>query len=286
MHREKERREEKRREDAKTNDEGDGRRRRKRQKYQPSAPSRGQSRENEQREKSHRKNCPQEERSGGEDFVVIARCFNVRRVKIVDKRFVTNEIRRKPQDEPEKSRHQAVRRRRRSLVRVFRGEESSACFAFANHPEEKTTKRHSFGRFYNHKIYDCVEMMINGESFMSINNFGSVASSTTIGSKPCMMFLGDKSRRTLYLKQLKNVFTTYFGGRVVTRINLKGIDRAIVVTALEDGKTILFRQFAIKYKKSGTRLPKVHLEEIIPRPTHHRESETTSARRGRSHARG
>ena len=27
----------------------------------------------------------------------------------------------------------------------------------------------------------------------------------------------------------------------------------------------MFRQFAIKYKKSGTRLPKVHLEEMGPR---------------------
>ena len=150
-------------------------------------------------------------------------------------------------------------------LEFFAEKSHSACFAFANHQKKKRPNAITFGRFYNHKIYDCVEMMINGESFMSINNFGSVASSTTIGSKPCMMFLGDKFETDAHLKQLKNVFTDIFRGRVVTRINLKGIDRAIVVTALEDGKTILFRQFAIKYKKSGTRLPKVHLEEMGPR---------------------
>ena len=164
-----------------------------------------------QREKSHRKNCPEEERSGGEDFVVIARCFNVRRVKIVDKRFVTNEIRRKPQDEPENPGIRPFEGGGEVSLEFF-AEKSVACFAFANHQKKKRPNAITFGRFYNHKIYDCVEMMVNGESFMSINNFGSVASSTTIGSKPCMMFLGDKFETDAHLKQLKSVFTDIFRG--------------------------------------------------------------------------
>ena len=158
-------------------------------------------------------------------------------------------------------------------IRPFEGggEVSLEFFAEKSHPlasrllitqKKKRPNAITFGRFYNHKIYDCVEMMINGESFMSINNFGSVASSTTIGSKPCMMFLGDKFETDAHLKQLKSDIHGHISRESETRINLKGIDRAIVVTALEDGKTILFRQFAIKYKKSGTRLPKVHLEEM------------------------
>ena len=35
-------------------------------------------------------------------------------------------------------------------------------------------------------------MMVNGETFVPIIKFGNAAASTTIGSKPCMMFLGDK----------------------------------------------------------------------------------------------
>ena len=150
-------------------------------------------------------------------------------------------------------------------LEFFAEKSHSATFAFANHQKKKRPHAITFGRFYNHKIYDCVEMMVNGETFVPIIKFGNAAASTTIGSKPCMMFLGDKFETDANLRQLKNVFADVFRGRVVSRINLKGIDRAIVITALEDGKTILFRQFAIKYKKSGTRLPKVHLEEMGPR---------------------
>jgi len=53
-----------------------------------------------------------------------------------------------------------------------------------------------------------------------------------------------------------------FRGRPATRINLKGVDRVIVCTALEDN--VLFRQCAIRYKKSGTRMPKVELDEMGP----------------------
>ena len=136
-------------------------------------------------------------------------------------------------------------------LEFFAEKSHSATFAFANHQKKKRPHAITFGRFYNHKIYDCVEMMVNGETFVPIIKFGNAAASTTIGSKPCMMFLGDKFETDANLRQLKNVFADVFRGRVVSRINLKGVDRAIVITALEDGKTILFRQFAIKYKKSG-----------------------------------
>ena len=59
-------------------------------------------------------------------------------------------------------------------LEFFAEKSHSACFAFANHQKKKRPNAITFGRFYNHKIYDCVEMMVNGESFMSINNFGSV----------------------------------------------------------------------------------------------------------------
>ena len=45
-------------------------------------------------------------------------------------------------------------------------------------------------------------------------------------------------------------------------MNLKGVDRVIICTALEN--KVLFRQCAIKYKKSGTRMPKVELHEMGP----------------------
>jgi len=145
----------------------------------------------------------------------------------------------------------------------FYAEKSNAStFAFASHQKKKRPNSLTLGRFYNHQLYDAVELLV--ENFEQISKFGKVASSATVGSKPCMLFLGDRFETDSTMKMLKNIITDIFRGRVVSRINLKGIDRSIVVSATDDGK-ILFRQFAIKYKKSGTRLPLVHLDEMGPR---------------------
>ena len=37
----------------------------------------------------------------------------------------------------------------------------------------------------------------------------------------------------------------------VTTINLKGLDRVVFVTYVPDTKRVLFRQYNVKYKKSG-----------------------------------
>ncbi len=46
-------------------------------------------------------------------------------------------------------------------------------------------------------------------------------------------------------------------------INLKGLDRAVVCTAVPG--RILFRQCVTRFKKSGTKVPRVELEEMGPR---------------------
>ena len=50
---------------------------------------------------------------------------------------------------------------------------------------------------------------------------------------------------------------------MVPNINLKGLDRVIIATAV--GQRVLFRQCATKFKKSGTSLPRVELSEMGPR---------------------
>ena len=116
------------------------------------------------------------------------------------------------------------------------------------------------GRFFDYHLFDMAELLVT--NYKGINAFGNVGSETVLGSKPCMVFLGDKFETDPALKLTKNILTDVFRGRPATRINLKGVDRVIVCTALEDN--VLFRQCAIRYKKSGTRMPKVELDEMGP----------------------
>lgn len=116
------------------------------------------------------------------------------------------------------------------------------------------------GRFFDYHLFDMVELMVT--DYKSIHSFGSAGNQAVLGSKPCMVFIGDRFETEPALKLAKNILLDIFRGRPATRINLKGVDRVIVCTALED--KVMFRQCAIKYKKSGTRMPKVDLQEMGP----------------------
>lgn len=60
------------------------------------------------------------------------------------------------------------------------------------------------------------------------------------------------------LVALKNILTDLFRGEVVDNVALSGLDRVIAV-AESEGKVYL-RQCAMKFKKSGTRIPLVELQ--------------------------
>jgi hypothetical protein len=128
------------------------------------------------------------------------------------------------------------------------------------------------------------------ENFKAIREFGGVASRAARGSKPCIVFLGDGFEtdavrpsplrllpagaplpRALMLTPLppqvmrlaKSLLLDFFRGRVVPNVNLKGLDRVIIATAV--GTRILLRQCATRFKKSGAALPRVELTEMGPR---------------------
>ena len=91
-----------------------------------------------------------------------------------------------------------------------------------------------------------------------------------------MVFLGDRSRRSPRCGWRKTS-QRRVPGRPATRINLKGVDRVIVCTALAD--KVMFRQCAIKYKKSGTRMPRAELQEMAQpdfKTARHQERRPTS----------
>jgi ribosome production factor 2 len=116
------------------------------------------------------------------------------------------------------------------------------------------------------------------------------------GGKPCIVFNGEPWSQNPRLGRLKSLLLDFFRGKVVEAVNLAGLDHVISLTvggglsvagAVEangssssgQGMTVHFRVYAIKLLKSGSRLPRVELQEIGPRAdlTLRREKEADAA---------
>ena len=144
-------------------------------------------------------------------------------------------------------------------LEFFAQKADAGAFVLGTH-QKKRPDCLTLGRFFDYHLFDMVELMVR--NYKSMDEFGSVGKGAVLGSKPCMVFLGDRFETEPALVMAKNILMDIFRGKPATRINLKGVDRVIICTALEDA--VMFRQCVIRYKKSGTRLPKCELEEMGP----------------------
>lgn len=137
---------------------------------------------------------------------------------------------------------------------------SAGVFAVGTH-SKKRPHNLTLGRLFDGHVYDLVELGVDG--YRPIRAFGGAAAHAALFSKPCMVFLGDAFETEPKMRQLKNVLVDFFRGRVVKALNLQGVDRVIVVADAGNGRA-LFRQCVIRYKRSGTALPKIELTEAGP----------------------
>jgi ribosome production factor 2 len=78
-----------------------------------------------------------------------------------------------------------------------------------------------------------------------------------------MVFNGDRFESDPVYKSLKNYFLDFFNGEVTSAVNLAGLEHVISVTATPEGP-IHFRSYTISFKKSGSKTPRVELEEMGP----------------------
>lgn len=134
-------------------------------------------------------------------------------------------------------------------------------FALGSH-SKKRPHNMVLGRTFDGRLYDCLELGVEG--FKSIRAFGNTGTGAGLGAKPCIVFVGEKFDSVPGLKLARSLLLDMFRGETVAAVNLAGVDRVVVATALEDAK-LLLRQYVIKLKKSGTRLPRVELREMGPR---------------------
>ncbi|KAL0921957.1 hypothetical protein M5K25_005910 [Dendrobium thyrsiflorum] len=134
-------------------------------------------------------------------------------------------------------------------------------FVFGSHSKKRPNNL-ILGRMYDHHIYDLVEVGV--ENFNPIESFKyDKKIAPRQGSKPFFAFIGENFESVDELKHLKEVLLDHFRGEIVENLNLTGVDRAFVCTAISS-TTVSFKHCAIRLKKSGTSIPRIELIEVGP----------------------
>uniref|UniRef100_A0A0E0L4G2 Ribosome production factor 2 homolog n=1 Tax=Oryza punctata TaxID=4537 RepID=A0A0E0L4G2_ORYPU len=118
------------------------------------------------------------------------------------------------------------------------------------------------GRTYDHHIYDLVEVGV--ENYKSIESYVyDKKLAPKLGSKPFFAFIGEHFESVEELKHLKEVLLDLFKGEVVENLNLAGVDRVFVCTAISP-TTVYLMHCALRLKRSGTSIPRMELVEVGP----------------------
>ncbi|CAK9178907.1 unnamed protein product [Ilex paraguariensis] len=134
-------------------------------------------------------------------------------------------------------------------------------FVFGSHSKKRPDNL-VIGRTYDHHIYDLVEVGV--ENFKSMKSFSyDKKLAPMIGSKPFFAFIGEGFDNIVELKHLKEVLLDLFRGEAVTNLNLAGLDRVYVCTAVSSNK-VFFTHCALRLKRSGTIVPRMELVEVGP----------------------
>jgi ribosome production factor 2 len=131
-------------------------------------------------------------------------------------------------------------------------------FAFGSH-NKKRPNNLILGRTYDDVVMDLVELGV--ENYKPMSSFKN--EKTSLGSKPVVHFSGEAFETQFDYGRLKNLFLDFFQGPKIDNVRLNGIESVISIVAHEG--VIRFRNYRIHLKKSGTRLPRVELEEMGPR---------------------
>ncbi|CAI8602564.1 unnamed protein product [Vicia faba] len=134
-------------------------------------------------------------------------------------------------------------------------------FLYGSHSKKRPNNL-VIGRTYDHHVYDLVEVGI--ENFKAMESFiYDKKLAPKEGTKPFMAFIGEGFETMIQLKHLKEVLIDLFRGEVVENLNLAGVDRAYICTALSPTK-VFFTHCALRLKKSGTVVPRMELVEVGP----------------------
>ncbi|XP_072018868.1 ribosome production factor 2 homolog [Amphiura filiformis] len=142
-------------------------------------------------------------------------------------------------------------------LEFFSNKNDASLFLFGSH-SKKRPHNLVMGRLFNHLILDMIELGV--DNFKSMYEFQN--KKCTMGTKPCLIFTGEMFDTELEYKRLKSLFIDFFRGPVVKNVRLAGLEHILSFSAVNG--QIHIRSYRGLLKKSGTKIPRVELEEIGP----------------------
>ncbi|OBZ85885.1 Ribosome production factor 2 [Choanephora cucurbitarum] len=141
----------------------------------------------------------------------------------------------------------------------FFSQKNDSAFVVVGTHSKKRPHNLVFTRMFNHQVLDMYEFGIENPKSMS----SIPGPKCSVGLKPLMVFNGDRFESDETYKYMKNYFLDFFNGEEASAINLAGLEHVVSLTATPDDR-ILFRTYLIEMKKSGSKTPRVELEEMGP----------------------
>lgn len=145
-------------------------------------------------------------------------------------------------------------------LELFSSKCDASLFIYGSHTKKRPNNL-IIGRFFDHHLLDMMEFAIT--NYKPIGSF-QADKLPMLGSKPCFTIVGSQFQMEENYRMAANLVVDFFRGTVVDQMNLAGLDHVISLTVGTTPNTILFRHYSIILKKSGSRVPKVELEEVGP----------------------
>lgn len=155
-----------------------------------------------------------------------------------------------------------------------------ALFAFGS-SSKKRPFRLILGRHFDTSLLDMQEFGV--QEYKAMSTFHPTVKESVIGSKPLLIFQGTPFESDDRMKRVKSLLMDFLSGPKPEQVMLNGLDHVIVCTALDVGagggssssaakvattsepiSTVLVRRYRIQMLKSGSRLPRIELEEVGP----------------------
>jgi ribosome production factor 2 len=132
-------------------------------------------------------------------------------------------------------------------LEFFASKNDASLFAFGSH-NKKRPDNLVLGRLFDFQILDMCEVGIT--NFKGLSDFPGVRK-PHLGARPCMIFEGDGFEHNDSLSKLRSLLLDFLRGWPAEKVNLQGLDHAIVCTAVGDD-VVKLRTYNIKLLKART----------------------------------
>ena len=146
----------------------------------------------------------------------------------------------------------------RTGLEFFCQKNDASLFMFASHSKKRPNNL-IIGRTYDGHVLDMIELEV--QNYKGLTEFK--VPKISVGNKPLIVFSGEQFDVEFDYQRIKSLLLDIFSGPKTDAIRLSGIEYVIKFLAIEG--RIHVRFFRISFKKSGTKLPRVELDEMGPR---------------------